>query len=124
MAFITHVLGVGSDLPGLYGSTDTYYGTVEQQGRLTLHMHMLVWIKSALSPQQIWDKLTAPDDAFQKALVSYLKAAHIGEFLTGTLAEMKSLPLPLFAMIVRYQIAPNAHCTANGARTTSTLLTI
>ncbi|KAJ7304710.1 hypothetical protein DFH08DRAFT_641657, partial [Mycena albidolilacea] len=30
MAFIKHVLGVGTDHPGLYGTTDAYYGTVEQ----------------------------------------------------------------------------------------------
>ena len=25
---------------GLYGKTEGYYGTVEQQGRLTLHLHL------------------------------------------------------------------------------------
>ncbi|KAJ6623835.1 hypothetical protein B0H10DRAFT_1872878 [Mycena sp. CBHHK59/15] len=38
---------------------------------------MLVWIKSALSPQQIRDRLTKPDSSFQKALVSYLESAHV-----------------------------------------------
>jgi hypothetical protein len=50
--FIKHVLGVGSN-PGLYGETDAYDGKVEQQGRLTLHLHLLLWIKGALSPQDI-----------------------------------------------------------------------
>ena len=40
--FIKHVLGVGIDRPGLYGETARYYGTVEQQGHLTLHLHTLV----------------------------------------------------------------------------------
>src|SRR5882762_8690822 len=44
-AFIKHVLGVDTDHPGIYGDTAAYYGTVEQQGRLTLHMHMLLWIR-------------------------------------------------------------------------------
>jgi hypothetical protein len=35
--FIKHVLGFGEDHPGVYGNTEAYYGTVEQQGRLTLH---------------------------------------------------------------------------------------
>ena len=35
---------------GLYEKTAGYYGTVEQQGRLTLHMHMLIWIKHSLTP--------------------------------------------------------------------------
>ena len=34
--FIKHVLGVNSKHAGLYGDTEAYYGTVEQQGRLTL----------------------------------------------------------------------------------------
>ena len=40
--FLKHVLGVGTNKPGLYGETAGYYGTVEQQGRLTLHLHMLL----------------------------------------------------------------------------------
>ena len=51
--FITDVLGVNSDHRGLYGDTDAYYRTVEQQGRLTLHLHMLLWILGALSPQEM-----------------------------------------------------------------------
>ena len=48
--FIKHVLGVNQDHPGLYGQTAAYYATVEQQGRLTLHLHMLLWILNSLSP--------------------------------------------------------------------------
>ncbi|KNZ74670.1 hypothetical protein J132_06425 [Termitomyces sp. J132] len=42
-AFIKHVLGVDSDYPGLYGDPSAHYGTLEQQGRLTLHLHLLLW---------------------------------------------------------------------------------
>ena len=52
-AFIEQVLGVGTHHPGLYGNTSSYYGSVEQQGRLTLHLHMLLWIRGALTPQEI-----------------------------------------------------------------------
>ncbi|KAJ7239712.1 hypothetical protein C8J57DRAFT_1245827 [Mycena rebaudengoi] len=89
-SFIKNILGVGTDLPGLYGETDAYYGTVEQQGRLTLHMHMLVWIASALSPQEIRDKISAPDAAFQKSLVDYIESTHIGHFLTGTMEQVRA----------------------------------
>jgi hypothetical protein len=51
--FIKHVLGVGSDHPGIYGKTLAYYGTVEQQGHLTLHLHMLLWIQGCPMPQEI-----------------------------------------------------------------------
>ena len=43
--FISDVLGVDEKHSGLYGDTNGYYGTVEQQGCLTLHLHMLIWIK-------------------------------------------------------------------------------
>ena len=37
----------------VFGETEAYYGTVEQQGRLTLHLHTLLLIKNALSPSDI-----------------------------------------------------------------------
>ena len=52
-ASIKHVLSMGTDHPGLYGDTAGYYGTVEQPGHLTLHLHMLPWISGALFPQDI-----------------------------------------------------------------------
>ena len=92
---IKHVFGVGTDHPGLYGDTSAYYGTVEQQGRLTLHMHMMLWIKGALSPQVIRDRIMNKDLEFQQSLISYLEHAHMGELFTGTLDEVKEKnPLP------------------------------
>jgi hypothetical protein len=49
--FISDVLGVEATHAGFYGQTSGYYGTVEQQGRLTLHLHLLLWIKGSLNPQ-------------------------------------------------------------------------
>ena len=88
--FIKHVLGVGSDHPGLYGETSAYYGTVEQQGRLTLHIHLLLWIKGCLTPDEIRDRIIDPTSDFQQQLVKYLENAHQGEFLTGTQSEVLS----------------------------------
>ena len=86
--FIKHVLGVGSDHSGLYGDTSAYYGTVEQQGRLTLHLHLLLWIRNCLSPQEIRKRLLDPDSDFQRHLIEYLESIHIGEFLTGTQSKV------------------------------------
>ncbi len=82
---IKHVFGVGVDHPGLYGKTSAYYGTVEQQGRLTLHMHMLLWIDGALSPQDIRDRIMKSNSKFQLELVKYLESCHMGEFMTGNM---------------------------------------
>jgi hypothetical protein len=87
--FIKHVLGVGTEHSGFYGDTDAYYGVVEQQGRLTLHMHMLLWLNGCLSPQEIREKVTDPNSDFQRKLVEYLESVHVGDFLTGTMEQVK-----------------------------------
>ena len=61
---LKHVLGVGADHKGVYGDTAGYYDTVEQQGRLSLHLHMLVWIQPLQSKSVIVD---APG-AFRKGV--------------------------------------------------------
>ena len=94
-AFVKHVLGVDSDHEGLFGETEGYYGTVEEQGRLTLHLHTMLWIKGSLTPQQIRDRLTSKDGTFQKSLIEYLNGCHNGEFLEGVQAEVENRVLPL-----------------------------
>src|SRR4051794_33453031 len=88
--FIKHVLGVGTNHPGLYGQTSAYYGTVEQQGRLTLHMHMLLWLRGALSPQEIRDRIIDPNSDFLKKMVEYLEGVHAGEFQKGSVDEVEA----------------------------------
>jgi hypothetical protein len=88
--FIKHVLGVKTNHPGLYGETSAYYGTVEQQGRLTLHLHLLLWLKNSLTPQEIRDKIMNTDSDFQKRIIEYLESVHAGEFFTGTLDEVRA----------------------------------
>ena len=86
--FIKHVLGFGQKNAGLYGETKAFYGTVEQQGRLTLHLHMLIWIKGALSPQEVRDKILDTESDFQKSMVEYLESVHQGEFFDGKLEDV------------------------------------
>jgi len=88
--FIRHVLGVGTDHPGIYGETGAFYGTVEQQGRLTLHMHLLLYIYGALSPQEIRDRVLDLNSDFQQKLVEYLEGVHIGEFMTGKMDQVEA----------------------------------
>jgi hypothetical protein len=87
--FIRHILGVDTDHGGIFGTTSGYYGTVEQQGRLTLHMHMLVWLKGALSPQEIRNRIIDPNSDFQRQMVEYLESMHSGEFINTTMEEMR-----------------------------------
>jgi hypothetical protein len=67
--FIKHILGYNSGKNGVFGDTDGYYGTVEEQGRLTLHLHLLLWVKGSLTPQEIRDKLISEDNIFQQCLI-------------------------------------------------------
>ena len=88
--FIKHVLGVGTEHPGIYGDTSAYYGTVEQQGRLTLHLHLLLWLKGNLTPQEIRDRLHDPSSNFQTRMISYLESVHTGDFVTGNITSVKN----------------------------------
>jgi hypothetical protein len=87
--FIKHVLGVNQDHPGFFSNTTTYYTTIKQQRRLTLHLHMLLWILNSLSPQEIRDQIMDPNSDFQKKIVEYLESVHVGEFMTGTMETKK-----------------------------------
>lgn len=87
------------DNPGLFGESAAYYGTVEQQGRMTLHLHMVLWIMNALSPQVVRERLMSGDSVFQKRMVEYLETAHQREFcgdshigVRDRVAEVSSLP--------------------------------
>ncbi|KAJ2914801.1 hypothetical protein MD484_g5620, partial [Candolleomyces efflorescens] len=88
---IKHLLRWADDQerPGVFGHTSAYFGTVEQQGRMTLHVHMLIWIANSLNPQQVRDKLLSEDSDFKAELLAYLESCQVGEFLTGTMDEMK-----------------------------------
>lgn len=87
--FIKHILGVVTAHNGLYRETSAYYSTVEQQGCLMLYLHLLLWIKQSLSPQELRDKILDKMSNFQCKMVEYLKSMHQGELMTGTLEEVK-----------------------------------
>ena len=88
--FIKHVLGVGEDHSGIYGDTAAYYAPLEQQGRLAIHGHMLLYLKGSLTPQEICDRIMDSTSDFQQKMVEYLESVHIGEFMTGTMEDVKS----------------------------------
>jgi hypothetical protein len=65
--FIQSVLGCGQQDAGLFGPINGYYGTVEQQGRLTLHLHMLLWLDGNLTPQIMCERILDPTLTFSKS---------------------------------------------------------
>ncbi|TDL15280.1 hypothetical protein BD410DRAFT_732928, partial [Rickenella mellea] len=89
--FIEHILGVGTNHRGLWGNTKAYYGTVEQQGRLTLHLHLLLWIENSLSPQTIRDRIADGDSKFQRKITEYLESLQCGQFIQGPIDTVQKI---------------------------------
>jgi hypothetical protein len=49
---------------------------------------MLIWIKSALSPQEIRDRIMDRSSDFQQRMVQYIEAVYKGEFFDGNMANI------------------------------------
>lgn len=93
--FIKHVCGWTEDGPvrGLFGRPLAYYGTVEQQGRMTLHLHFLLWIQGQIPLHVLRERLLGDDSDFVRALTEYIESCCVGEFMTGPKDEvMASIP--------------------------------
>lgn len=88
--FLKHILCVGEEKIGLWGKTNAYYGTVEEQGCLKLHLHLLLWIQNSLTPQEIRDRIMDPKLDFQQDLVKYLEDMHQGHFFNGTMEDVRA----------------------------------
>lgn len=57
---------------GVFGRVAAYFGTVESQGRGTLHLHLLVWLKNVPSPDEITALLRT--DAFRERVAAFIRA--------------------------------------------------
>ncbi len=82
--FLKYVLCADQTIAGAYGNVSSYYCAVEQQSHLTLHLHLIAWIRNAFSPQEIQDHIIGEDSEFQRQLFAYLEASHTGDYLTGS----------------------------------------
>jgi hypothetical protein len=86
--FTRHALQGSEEKGGLFGKTSAYFGTVEQQGRLTLHLHLLLWIEGAPPLEEIRQKLLSSDSQFQQELISYFESCHTGDLMTGSYSDV------------------------------------
>lgn len=88
--FVKCILRHDRDDYGLFGPSEAFYGTVEAQGRLTLHLHTLLWIKpGSVSPQEIRDRLLA-DPSFERALLHWLEDCHSGDYAVSSSEALSS----------------------------------
>lgn len=56
---------------GVLGPVKAHFGTVENQGRGSLHLHILIWLDHDLTPTQL--KESIKDESFRKGLINYLE---------------------------------------------------
>lgn len=58
--------------PGLFGTCSAYYGTVEAQGKGTLHLHLLLWLDGNLNPQALRDRMTN-DPVYKDRMINWIE---------------------------------------------------
>jgi len=87
--FIKHVLGVNQDHPGLYARQLHTMLLLNSKKTDFASAHASLDLNS-LSPQEIRDQIMDPNSDFQKKIVEYLESVHVGEFMTGTMDEVKN----------------------------------
>ena len=56
---------------GILGPIKAYFGTVESQGRGSLHLHMLIWLDHDMRPADLKENIQ--DDHFREKLKAYLE---------------------------------------------------
>lgn len=64
-----HLLAAGSKDGELFGPVSTYFGTIETNGREMLHLHCLVWLRSAFYISQLRDQLQADSEYASRVVV-------------------------------------------------------
>ncbi|KAF5340024.1 hypothetical protein D9611_012445 [Ephemerocybe angulata] len=91
-AFIHIILKHGrkNAAPGIFGHCDAYYGTVETQGRGTLHCHLLIWLKDHLPAEKLADELRNSSE-YGQALTTWIDSIMTSGFL-GSRAVLNNLP--------------------------------
>jgi len=56
---------------GVLGPIKAYFGTVESQGRGSLHLHLLIWLDHDMKPADMKEKIQNAD--FREKLKAYLE---------------------------------------------------
>ncbi|KAF8058223.1 hypothetical protein FPV67DRAFT_1785896, partial [Lyophyllum atratum] len=90
------IRGASGKLPvkrevGIFGTVNAYIGTVEAQGRGTLHVHMLLWLKGAPSSGRMKEALELQE--FQEKVVSFIRQTIRADLDGATAAEVLAIPL-------------------------------
>ena len=76
---------------GLLGRISAYFGTVESQGRGTLHLHLLIWLENTPTSDELLHLLKT--DEFRNRIVAFI-CANIRSYLPGleNVATVNAIP--------------------------------
>ncbi len=77
--------------PGIFGEVAAYFGTVESQGRGTLHLHMLIWLKNTPTGEELSELFNVA--SFRTKMEQYIKA-NVRAYLPGleSAETVKAIP--------------------------------
>jgi hypothetical protein len=92
--------------PGAFGTIRAYIGTVEAQGRGTLHLHMLLWLKDAPTARVMQAALK--DEHFRARVTEYIKNTIRADIDNKTSDEILQIPKRSSISYSR-PIDPNLH---------------
>ncbi|PPR00579.1 hypothetical protein CVT26_009855 [Gymnopilus dilepis] len=77
--FIKVILKPHTNKHSLYGICDAYYGTVEAQGKGTLHCHMLIWLRGHLPPEELREQLLSSPH-YRESVLQWLQSIISNDF--------------------------------------------
>jgi hypothetical protein len=76
--------------PGVLGTVRAYLGTVEAQGRRTLHLHMLLWLKEALTMSVMEN--TLKNETFRSKVRLFIQQTVQADIDQKTETEVQAIP--------------------------------
>ena len=92
---------------GILGEVDAYFGMKEVQGRGTIHLHVLIWLKNTPSPDQL--QFLLRQDSFRDKIKEYL-SANVRAYLPG-MENGESISRTASGRNVAYARPPNPDST-------------
>lgn len=75
---------------GIFGTVEAYVGTVEAQGRGTLHLHMIVWLQGGPTAHEMKEKLISSE--FQATVAAYIASNIRAHHDDVTAESLESFP--------------------------------
>ena len=75
---------------GIFGKVQSYIGTVEAQGRGTLHLHMLLWLEDAPTAAEMKDALKS--DLFREKVIRFIKSSIRASIGDMTHEQVSAIP--------------------------------